>query len=71
MVVEEGALSDDEVIEQLKALGDVKDASGFQSLNRELQREIVLKLRERGASVRQIARTSGLGREIVTRMCRD
>ena len=65
------ALSDDEVIGQLKALGNVKDASGFQSLNREMQREIVLKLREKGASVRQIARTSGLGREIITWMCRD
>jgi REP element-mobilizing transposase RayT len=65
------AIPDGEVLERMKALSSVKSVQGFQSLGREAQGETLARLRKQGASERQLARLSGLGRGIVARLCRS
>jgi len=64
------AISDKDAFAELKALSGTESAAGFQSLNRDAQKAAFIRLRGQGASVRQLARLSGLGRGVVGRLCR-
>jgi len=64
------ALSDAEAFARMKASSGVKNVSGFQLLDREMQAEVFRKLKMQGVSMRQLARLSGIGRGVVERLCR-
>ena len=65
------AVSDDELLARMALLYGIKSVAGFQAAGRDSQAKALAGLREKGASLRQLARLSGLGRAVVTRMCRD
>ena len=65
------AMTDEGALKQLKVLSNVRSISEFQLLNRELQAMVLLTLKDRGVSGRQLARVSGLSRGLVMRICRD
>ena len=52
-------------------IGKSKSVTEFQSLSREMQSEIIITLKEEGASGRQLSRVSDLNRGIIMRMCKD
>jgi len=62
-------ISDDSVLEQIKVLGGVRSVTDFQLLDRDTQAKIIYELHQKGASLRQVARLSGMGRRLVTRLC--
>ena len=52
----------------IKELTGTANASEFQKLHRERQREALRELRDLGASVRQLQRLTGLGRGLIQRI---
>ena len=64
------AMTDEAVLTLIKSFGNVTGVSGFQSLSREKQSSVIDTLQGRGASMRQIARVSGLSRGLIARLCR-
>ena len=59
--------SDEEAWKVIKELTGTANASEFQKLHRERQREALRELRDLGASVRQLQRLTGLGRGLIQR----
>jgi len=64
-------LSDAEAFAQMKAVGGVENVAEFQALERGEQAKVFFELKTLGASMRQLARLSGIGRGVVERLCRD
>jgi REP element-mobilizing transposase RayT len=64
-------ISDETAFELMKSIGDIKSATEYQALNRELQMKVFSKMREQGVSIRQFARLSGLGKGVCERMSRE
>lgn len=60
--------SDEEAWKVIKELTGTANASEFQKLHRERQREALRELRDLGASVRQLQRLTGLGRGLIQRI---
>ena len=60
--------SDEEAWRVIKELTGTSNASEFQKLDRECQREALRELRGLGASVRQLQRLTGLGRGLIQRI---
>ena len=60
--------SDEDAWKVIKELTGTSNASEFQKLDRERQREALRKLRDLGASVRQLQRLTGLGRGLIQRI---
>ena len=60
--------SDEEAWKVIKELSGTSNASEFQKLDRERQREALSELRGLGASVRQLQRLTGLGRGLIQRI---
>ena len=60
--------SDEEAWKVIKELTGTSNASEFQKLDRERQREALRELRDFGASVRQLQRLTGLGRGLIQRI---
>ena len=60
--------SDEEAWKVIKELTSTSNASEFQKLDRERQREALRELRDLGASVRQLQRLTGLGRGLIQRI---
>ena len=60
--------SDEEAWKVIKELTSTSNASEFQKLDRERQREALRELRGLGASVRQLQRLTGLGRGLIQRI---
>jgi len=60
--------SDEEAWKVIKELSGTSNASEFQKLDREHQREELRELRDLGASVRQLQRLTGLGRGLIQRI---
>ena len=60
--------SDEESWKVIKELTGTSNASEFQKLDRERQREALRELRDLGASVRQLQRLTGLGRGLIQRI---
>ena len=60
--------SDEEAWKVIKELSGTSNASEFQKLDRERQREALRELRGLGASVRQLQRLTGLGRGLIQRI---
>lgn len=58
-------LSDDQVWQHIIELTGVRNSSDFQKLDRDKQRESLRMLRDRGASVRQLERLTGVSRGII------
>ena len=58
----------EEAWQVIKELSGASNASEFQKLDREHQREALKKLRDIGASVRQLQRLTGLGRGLIQRI---
>ena len=58
-------LSDDQVWQHIIELTGVRNSSDFQKLDRDKQRESLRKLRDIGASVRQLERLTGVSRGII------
>ena len=58
-------LSDDQVWQHIIELTGVRNSSDFQKLDRNKQRESLRKLRDIGASVRQLERLTGVSRGII------
>ena len=60
--------SDEEAWKVIKELTGAANASEFQKLHRERQRETLRELGDLGASVRQLQRLTGLGRGLIQRI---
>ena len=60
--------SDEEAWRVIKELTGTSNASEFQKLDRECQREALKELKDLGASVRQLQRLTGLGRGLIQRI---
>ena len=60
--------SDEEAWKVIKELTGASNASEFQKLDRECQREALKELKDLGASVRQLQRLTGLGRGLIQRI---
>ena len=60
--------SDEEAWRVIKELTGTSNASEFQRLDRECQREALKELKDLGASVRQLQRLTGLGRGLIQRI---
>jgi hypothetical protein len=58
-------LSDDQVWQEIVKLAGVTCSSDFQLLERQLQRKTLGRLRELGASVRQLERLTGISRGVI------
>ncbi len=63
----DGLLSDDQVWQQIIRLTGVTNSSDYQKLDRDLQLETFKKLKEQGASVRQLQRLTGIDRGRIQR----
>ena len=63
-------MSDESAFAQMINLGGVKTATEFQGLETAKQKEVLSNLHNKGASIRQLARLSGLGKGVIERFCR-
>ena len=63
-------VTDDDVLRQMNLLGELKNTADFRGLDEGKQVSVIIKLRTQGASIRQLARLSGLGKGVVERMCK-
>ncbi len=61
-------LSDDQVWKHIIKLVNVSNASAFQQLDKEQQRDVLKELRLMGASVRQLERLTGIGRGLIQKL---
>lgn len=61
-------LSDDQVWQHIIKLVNVSNASAFQQLDKEQQRDVLKELRLMGASVRQLERLTGIGRGLIQKL---
>ena len=65
------AIPDAEALNLLKTIGCVKSVAEFQALDRKTQAQTLKDLCKNGASIRQLARLSGLGKNVVERLCKN
>jgi len=63
-------ISDEQVISRLKIVSGSQNIADFQKLEQALQASALNELHRQGASFRQLARISGLGKSLVERRCR-
>ena len=63
-------MGDKSAFAQMINLGGVKTATEFQGLETAKQKEVLSNLHNKGASIRQLARLSGLGKGVIERFCR-
>ena len=64
------SISDEDALVRIKSLSGARSLTEFQELNREKQAQVYAELKKQGVSVRQFARLSGLGKNIVERLAR-
>ena len=60
-------LTDDEVAEIIRKETGSNDPASFQQLDREIQYTLLVSLKKRGASIKQLQRITGIGRNIIQR----
>ena len=60
-------LTDDEVAEIIRKETGSNDPASFQQLDREIQNTLLVSLKQRGASIKQLQRITGIGRNIIQR----
>ena len=61
-------LSDDQVWQQIREMVNVTNSSAFQHLPNDKRREVFLVLKEKGASLRQLERLTGVGRGLIQKL---
>ena len=64
------AISDDEAFAKMKSISGANSAAAFQALDQVMQARAFIGLRKSGASIRQLARLSGISKGVVERLCR-
>lgn len=60
-------LIDDEVVDIIRRQTGHNDPSSFQQLDRETQNNLLVSLKKQGASIKQLQRITGIGRNIIQR----
>ena len=60
-------LTDDEVAEIIRKETGSNAPASFQQLDREIQNTLLVSLKQRGASIKQLQRITGIGRNIIQR----
>jgi REP element-mobilizing transposase RayT len=63
-------LPDEKAFEMMRDLSGARDTTSFQQIDKSSQREVIMKLKERGASIRQAARLTGLSKGVIERTAR-
>ncbi len=63
-------LTDDGLLERVKTLGNAKSISDFLDSGLQTQAVVFAQLREQGASIRQLSRVTGIGRDAIEYLCR-
>lgn len=58
---------DDEVVDIIRRQTGHNDPSSFQQLDRETQNNLLVSLKKQGASIKQLQRITGIGRNIIQR----
>lgn len=61
-------ISDDQVWQEIIRMAHITNATEFQKIDKKQQREILIELRKRGASVRQLERLTGISRGVIQRL---
>ena len=56
------AISDQEVFNAIRTLCKIKSATEFQALDKIIRADVLVQLRRQGASIRQLARLTGMGK---------
>lgn len=60
--------SDDQVWQMIREIANVTNASAFQQLADDIKKQILLELKERQASLRQLERLTGIGKGVIHRI---
>lgn len=67
-ILPETRLTDEEAIELLKELSGIGDASKFLTLQLDKQERLIITMHEKGCSIRQLARITGITKAKIERM---
>ena len=65
---QKGRPSDDQVMSLIKEKTGATNSSAFQQLPDEIRRSVLIELKERKASLRQLERLTGIGKSLIYRM---
>ena len=65
---QKGRPSDDQVMSLIKEKTGATNSSAFQQLPDEIRRSVLIELKERKASLRQLERLTGIGKSMIYRM---
>lgn len=60
-------VTDDEVVEIILKETGHKDPTSFQQLEKQMQINLLVSLKKQGASIKQLQRITGIGRNIIQR----
>ncbi len=66
--VSKGRPSDDQVMLLIKEKTGATNSSAFQQLPDDIKRSVLIELKERGASLRQLERLTGIGKSMIYRL---